>query len=1104
MKRIILILSIATISFDVYSQKELVVIPNGHSLKIEKVILDEQQKYLYSAENEKIIMWNVSTGNQLYTFPLGDKDVKMAISHAGDKISFVRAGKLYCYSTITGKQLFGVEYSLYQTLYDIKTLCFTADDKHILLPDSQGIAEVDVNTGEHTYLANFTFNNHFFELYITNGGKDYLLIGEKDWQLRDANTGAIKTEQQFPERGYNHWYLPFSKMIANVVYINRVLSVVTFQSINDGAVVKKINNASQDIDIVLIPSITDNHFLISEGDYKNTKYKIYNTADFAVEKTLGNESSLGVFNYSSLANGTFIGDKNLIFATRYKDLFSTNTQTGLLIRQFKRTVASLGFDSFSSYEYNGQNGELNWVCDDSTLKQINLLTMKSERHVVIHTHLENVAISLGGDTLAVFPNNNGEKSYLKNIATNTMIKADSKIQSNIIDRVLYTFSNDGKFIFYPDKSRIVPDEKALYKWNLLTDAKTEIFRYDFADAISFSADKQLLSAVLNIKEKKYAQVINLVSGKVIFKQQFNDFNNEGKYFLHTSSDNKRLLLTTSDSLIIYDLATKQKELVASAAGIITAGAKTASNDLSMIAVGGVNGYLTVYKSDGVQLYEKLAHYSEIRNIFFSPDDQLIYTVSYDQTIKVWKAATGKLLGTLYLFSDGNDYVFVDEFGRFDGTPGGIKKLYYLKNRNEISLDLVYEKYYTPGLYQRLANGEKFEPMPSDDLKTAPKVKLAYAEKQRNLEVSDDIPSYQNTTGAAEITVTASAGDDSIDEIRLFQNGKVLNLATRNLIVADEKTSTATKKYSVSLLPGANEIRAVALNTQRTESQPDIINVIYNTVSSNNNTIVPVKKDNNIIIAEVDKNATLHLIVVGINAYKNSKMSLNYALADATSFRDEVEKDSKSVLGTTKTYFVTDADADKAGIIKALAAVQQAAQPQDVFIFYYAGHGVIAGNKEFYLVPNDVTDLKNVDAALKEHGIAAKELQQYAINIKAQKQLFILDACQSAAAFEDMLSSNGNQQKNIAVVARATGTHWMAASGAQQFANEFATLGHGAFTYVLLQALKGEAANNKMITVDGLKTYMQTGVPNLMKKYSGTQQIPASYGFGNDFPVEVVK
>ena len=152
----------------------------------------------------------------------------------------------------------------------------------------------------------------------------------------------------------------------------------------------------------------------------------------------------------------------------------------------------------------------------------------------------------------------------------------------------------------------------------------------------------------------------------------------------------------------------------------------------------------------------------------------------------------------------------------------------------------------------------------------------------------------------------------------------------------------------------------------------------------------------------------------------------------------------------------------------------------------------------------VKDLKNIDDELLQKGVAAKAIQEYAVNIQAQKQLFILDACQSAGAFQQLLAAEANQQKSISLVARSTGTHWMAASGAQQFANEFAQLGHGAFTYVLLQALKGEAANDKMVTVNGLKQFLQIKVPELMKKYNGTAQYPASYGNGFDFPVSVIK
>jgi hypothetical protein len=435
---------------------------------------------------------------------------------------------------------------------------------------------------------------------------------------------------------------------------------------------------------------------------------------------------------------------------------------------------------------------------------------------------------------------------------------------------------------------------------------------------------------------------------------------------------------------------------------------------------------------------------------------------------------------------------------------GIQNIYSVVNQDFLPLEALFERYYTPNLYARSVAREAFPPIDQTNIHPAPSITITYASTQRNLEVEEDIATYNNTTGMAEITAMASAPGDALDEIRLFHNGKIVTLTTRNLIVEEEgKPNSAIKKYNVALLPGANKFRGIALNSQRTESKPDEIEVNY--VTSN---AQPVNKqvitNQGEIIDPVDKSATLHLVVVGINKYQNPSMSLNYALADATAFKAELEKDAKTVISQVSTSFVTDESANKDGIVNAFKQIQQVAKPKDLFVFYYAGHGVIGKNKEFYLVPNDVSDLKNVQDELEKKGIPSKLLQKYAIDIAAQKQLFILDACQSAGAFESLMSSDGNQQKTIAVVARSTGTHWMAASGAQQFANEFSQLGHGAFTYVLLNALKGGAATNKQITVNGLKNYLQQGVPELMKKYSGTLQYPASYGFGNDFPVEILK
>ena len=487
----------------------------------------------------------------------------------------------------------------------------------------------------------------------------------------------------------------------------------------------------------------------------------------------------------------------------------------------------------------------------------------------------------------------------------------------------------------------------------------------------------------------------------------------------------------------------------------------------------------------------------------SADGRFLFVGSTENNIQLFDLLKHKWAATLYSFIDTEDWAVITKDGRFDASPAAEKQLYFVKGIVKYPLETLYENCYTPKLLSRILAGESFPVVNNniDNLRPKPRIKIKYQEKTRNLEVGDESPLYTNTTGIAEITVNATADEDKVDEIRLFHNGKVVNLATRGLFVTDNDGSDS-KKYTINLLPGNNNFRAIALNSQRTESDADEITVTYQG-DKGNQPPPPVKNTTNTAtISPVDINATMYLMVVGINAYTNKINPLNYALPDATAFKEEIEKDAKSMLANVKTYFITDANADKAGITKAFNEIKRDAKPQDVFVFYFAGHGYInPGNKEFYLVAADVAD---GGESLLKNGVPAKELQQYAVDIQAQKQLFILDACQSAGAFDATLQHDGEQQKSLAVVARSTGTHWMAASGSSETAKEFGQLGHGAFTYVLLQALKGQAALNKMITVNGMKSFLQIQVPELVKKYGSNNQYPASYGFGNDFPVEIVK
>ena len=493
-----------------------------------------------------------------------------------------------------------------------------------------------------------------------------------------------------------------------------------------------------------------------------------------------------------------------------------------------------------------------------------------------------------------------------------------------------------------------------------------------------------------------------------------------------------------------------------------------------------------------------AHLTEISALSITKNGRFLFTNAKENFVKVWDLETRTLVATLYSNSDNSGWAVVTPEGRFDGTKGMQEGMYFVKGIDRIPLASLFEKFYTPHLLSRILGGEKFNPIDIkvEDLKAVPTVKIIVENKQRNLVVSDDVTSYNVETEQVTLKIQADCPSDVVTEIQLFQNGKLVG-STRNLVVEDDNVNgekSMLKTFNIILNNGENNFKAIALNSQRTESQPDEIILNFKAQKASN-------------APNTEGGIQLHLVVVGINKYKNPKYNLNYAAADAKGFKEAIEKGGSTIFSKINVVFIEDDKATKGGISAELDKVKMAAKPQDVFMFYYAGHGVLNEKKEFFLVPHDVIQLYGQDDALAQKGLSANQLQQFSKDIKAQKQLFILDACQSAGALETLAAARGAaEEKAISQLARSTGTHWLTASGSEQFASEFTQLGHGAFTYVLLEALSGKAdlGGDKKITVKELDAYIQEQVPEVTAKYKGTPQYPASYGFGNDFPIGVVK
>jgi uncharacterized caspase-like protein len=171
------------------------------------------------------------------------------------------------------------------------------------------------------------------------------------------------------------------------------------------------------------------------------------------------------------------------------------------------------------------------------------------------------------------------------------------------------------------------------------------------------------------------------------------------------------------------------------------------------------------------------------------------------------------------------------------------------------------------------------------------------------------------------------------------------------------------------------------------------------------------------------------------------------------------------------------------------------------LIYLAGHGESISDK-WYLIPHELTYPER-EKEVKTKGISSDEFSGLIRNIRAQKILVLIDACKSGAV---LVAFRGfEDRKALSQLSRSTGVHVIAASSKDQFAAEVNDLGHGVFTYTLLEGLKGKASGGtETVTVRKLMGYVEERLPDITKKYKQEAQSPVVDSRGMDFPLVLTK
>jgi tetratricopeptide (TPR) repeat protein len=233
------------------------------------------------------------------------------------------------------------------------------------------------------------------------------------------------------------------------------------------------------------------------------------------------------------------------------------------------------------------------------------------------------------------------------------------------------------------------------------------------------------------------------------------------------------------------------------------------------------------------------------------------------------------------------------------------------------------------------------------------------------------------------------------------------------------------------------------------------------------------------------------LIVGVDEYESKKIDrLGGAVADARAVRDTLVKyadfpEQQAILLTSDGALKPTTRA----MLTKLEDIRQAIKPDDLLLFFFAGHGVEVDGQR-YLLAYD-TDISG-PGALKATSLAAGTLMHELDTIRANHRVIMVDACRNDPtkglrpnladeAFEAAFTLQPAKEGGV----RAT----FLSTSKGQSAYEWTERRRGFFSYYIEKGIAGEAANRGKVTLTSLIDYLNESVPQAVRQYRNREQTP---------------
>lgn len=211
---------------------------------------------------------------------------------------------------------------------------------------------------------------------------------------------------------------------------------------------------------------------------------------------------------------------------------------------------------------------------------------------------------------------------------------------------------------------------------------------------------------------------------------------------------------------------------------------------------------------------------------------------------------------------------------------------------------------------------------------------------------------------------------------------------------------------------------------------------------------------------------LFCVAIGIGEYHDDKLpSLKLSTKDARDFADVLAKKKGLPFADVQVKLLIDKEATRSDIFEAMEWLQQETTPNDICMFYYAGHGYRDEKDRFYFMSYGGSTEKLYNC------FSATDFKIMADDINCKLVVFA-DACYSAGLFEGNRSA---ATSHFIEQLRRTknGTLLYASSASDTKSKEDPSWGNGAFTKALIQAFNGGARQqfDEGLSTQALEMYL---------------------------------